>query len=105
MPSIDTTYSFFSSPELETIPPLSKTKNYVKRESARMSQPDLVSYQKRTPSTAVEEWALDASYGYFSCPSLHPEPVHLSEYPPTKEEASIFRTAQVAYEGYSYFGI
>ena len=73
---IDNTYSFFSGPEFETLPSLPKSKKYVKRESTQLSQPETVNYQHLSAqTTAVEEWVTDTSYGFFSCPSLHPEPV------------------------------
>lgn len=86
MTTIDATYSFFSSPELDLIPSIRKTTTncYVKRESTRtMSQPEeetntITSYQQYHPAAqanAVERWVLDASYGYFSSPSLHQEPI------------------------------
>jgi hypothetical protein len=79
----------------------------LKRESTRVSQTEeTVTYHPTTQTTAVEEWVLDTTYGYFSCPSNHPEPVHTKDCPVSrKTEASPSQPRQHHYEGYSFFGI
>lgn len=103
--TIDTTYSFFSAPDMETLPPLPKSRKYVKRESTRMSQPEIVTYHPTAQTNAVEEWLLDASYGFFSSPSLHPEPIFKEKKRSATVATPPLHPKQVDYEGYSYFGI
>lgn len=103
---IDNTYSFFSGPEMEAFPPLPKTKKYVKRESTRMSQPNLVRYNPITqPHAELEDWVIDTSYGYFSCPSFHPEPVVKEIRHNVDNATPPPLPKQIETEGYSYFGI
>jgi hypothetical protein len=103
---IDTTYSFFPSPQFETTPTFPRHKAVAKR-SSRLSHPELtVLYHGTTESTAIEEWTTDATYGFFSSPSLNPEPIH-------RERKQISRPSSLdedrkpapVYEGYSFFGI
>ena len=106
MPHVDNTYSFFAGPDFEAVraPPGPKHMS-VEKKSSRMSCPELsLLHQDTTISIAIEEWTNDYSYGFFSSPTLNPEPINkpnsVVSIPKINEGK-----ASANYDGYSFFGI
>jgi hypothetical protein len=127
-------YSYFSSPDGESLPKKSSMDHehhnkfvQLRHENTRLSYPDVVTYAPKrsishiysTPSLVDseggwmlrEEWVTDASYGYFTCPSMIPEPsVHKEEQPVMQSKMRANNTtprrySSDDYDGYSFFGI
>jgi hypothetical protein len=104
---IDTTYSFFSAPDFVTIDTIPAYKTVGKIPS-RTSHPELtVLYHGATQSTAMEEWTTDATYGYFSSPTLNLEPVYRERQQILRPVYPITETRKpvAVQDGYSFFGI
>jgi hypothetical protein len=131
---VDTTYSYFSSPDDEILP-TPTSKKYIMNETTttttRLSYPDIVSYNPTTAakqsalqerhtmsSTTLvedgyfrEEWVTDYSYGYFECPSMVPEPsIHRccscdDESVDAADRKPRPTSTDDLTDGYSYFGI
>ena len=116
--SVDYSYDFFSAPDMEEIntPTMAKAKTAVTTEPAApcSNHPAHVTFHPRTSSCSqpCEDWITDASYGYFTCPTLQLEAVTKDKTVARKRKqhlANPTMTTAVSKnnnsEGYSYFGI
>mmetsp|Transcript_31287 Transcript_31287/g.52175 ORF Transcript_31287/g.52175 Transcript_31287/m.52175 type:complete len:132 (+) Transcript_31287:329-724(+) len=129
---VDTSYAYFSAPDEQVLPTVHSIKTIEKEQrTPRPSYADIISYTPSSRESRLshtyssgstlleeglfrEEWVTDYSYGYFDCPSVHPEPsihkaaeveVDQTQKPMSKTPANSRRSSLDSLEGYSFFGI